>query len=106
VKEWQDQRNRYLKKWREMDVSEFPEETQRLLWGSADRAIRHNMTPDDLAAVLKERRGVVITDRTNEAYDHLKEWRQARNSITNTIGHKGKYKQNGESESPRGLLED
>src|SRR5947209_16552744 len=31
-----------------------------LLWGKADRAIRKNMTPDDLAAVVKEGRGVEI----------------------------------------------
>jgi hypothetical protein len=87
VEKWSDNRNKYLKKWREKDLSEYPEETQRLLKGSADRSIRKNMTPDDMAAVMKEQRGVEILKPDGTPYKHLsEEWPNARRSILNTIG--------------------
>lgn len=48
------------------------------------------MTPDDLAAVIKEKRGVKIPDpRTpGRYYDHIGEFEQAAQSIKNAIGNK------------------
>jgi hypothetical protein len=88
VEQWSALRNQYLKDWRDIDVSEFPRETQKLLWGSADRSIRKNMSPDDLAAVMKERRGVVILKPDGVIpFQHLdQEWPQAKQSILKTIG--------------------
>jgi len=88
VGKWSANRNQYLKKWRDLDTSSMPIETQKLLWGSADRSIRKNMTPDDMAAVLKERRGVVILKEDGVTpYKHLQdEWPQAKQSILKTIG--------------------
>jgi hypothetical protein len=87
VEKWSNNRNKYLKKWREKDLSEFPEETQRLLNGSADRSIRKSMTPDDMAAVMKEQRGVDILREDGTPYKHLAdEWPNARRSILNNIG--------------------
>jgi Domain of unknown function (DUF4157)/Bacterial toxin 28 len=81
---WQNLRNSYLKTWSNFKSS-FTKKTQDLLWGPADRSVRKNMTPDDLAAVIKENRGVKITDSNGKVYDHLMEAKQARNSIKNTI---------------------
>lgn len=85
VFQWQNLRNGYLKKWRELDLSAWPEKTQHLLWGSADNAIRDGMTPNDLAAVIKERRGVEILKDGGEVYDHLQEAEQAMDSVRRTI---------------------
>ena len=85
VTRWQDVRNRYLKTWREKNTSGFSEDTQDLLWGSADRSIRKNMTPDDLAAVLKEKRGVKITSDSGKIYDHMQERAQAMRSIEKQV---------------------
>ena len=85
VTRWQDVRNRYLKTWREKNTSGFSEDTQDLLWGSADRSIRKNMTPDDLAAVLKEKRGVKITSDSGKVYDHMQERAQAMRSIEKQV---------------------
>jgi hypothetical protein len=87
VEKWSGNRNKYLKKWREKDLSKYPEETKKLLWGSADRSIRKGMTPDDLAALMKERRGVDILKEDGTPFKHLaKEWPDAEQSIKKTIG--------------------
>lgn len=81
-------RNRFLKTWREADVSSFPAETRRLLWrGRSDNAVRKNLTPDDLAATMKEEREVVILKPDGlTPYKHrLVEWPEAQRSITKTI---------------------
>lgn len=85
VGRWQELRNQYLKTWREKNTGGFSDGTQDLLWGSADRSIRKNMTPDDLAAVLKEKRGVTITSESGKVYDHLQERAQAMRSIEKQV---------------------
>jgi len=86
TREWEQTRNAYLKKWREFDTSPYPAETARLLGGrGADNAIRKHMTPDDLAAVLKERRGVQILDPDGQPYNHLMEADDAMASVRNRI---------------------
>lgn len=87
VRIWAGRRVAFLNKWKSMDISSLPVESQRLLYGSVDNAIRKNMTPDDLAAVIKERLGVQIPDLKNGGFhDHIEEFESARNSITGTIG--------------------
>ena len=84
VEQYQSTRNKFLDRWREPDTS-MPRETQDLLWGKADRAIRKNMTPDDLAAVVKEGRGVSIDKADGTPFQHGREYEGARNSIVNTM---------------------
>ena len=45
-----------------------------------DRAIRKNLTPDDLSAVLRERRGEMILKTDGTPFDHLEEYTGARNN--------------------------
>ena len=83
---WTDMRNWYLKKWSQYQgAASFPAASKRLFVSNVERAIRLRMTPDDLAAVLKERRGVKIIDAHGKAFDHLTEATAARNSLRNTI---------------------
>jgi hypothetical protein len=63
----------------------MPKETQELLSGKADRAIRKSMTPDDLAAVVKEGRGVEILKEDGTPYQHGLEYEGARNSVINAM---------------------
>lgn len=95
IEQWEGIRNKFLKKWRDIDVSAFPPETQRLLQGSADKVIRKNMKPDDLAAILKENRGVKIIKPDGEFYEHKKEFNQAREAILKIIGGKGSHQRPG-----------
>ena len=86
VEGWQSERNRYLKKWRETDIDGVSDDVSRLLGGKgADNAIRKSMTPDDAAAVIKERRGVKILDEEGNPYDHVKEATDAMASVRNRI---------------------
>ena len=71
-----------------MDLSGIPSESQALLSGSnrADNAISHSMTPDDIAGVLKERKGVPITiQRTGKVADHVGEVNGAVKACTNHV---------------------
>jgi hypothetical protein len=87
VRIWAGRRAAFLNKWKLLDMSSLPVESQRLLYGSVDNPIRKNMTPDDLAAVIKERLGVQIPDlKKGGFHDHIEEFESARNSITGTIG--------------------
>lgn len=87
VYKWQDIRNKYLKKWREMDLSAYSKEVQELLTKkpNPDNAIRNNMTPDDLAAVIKEERGVKIYDEAGNYYNHIQEYENAITTVTKRI---------------------
>jgi hypothetical protein len=85
VEAYQATRNEFLKKWRGFDARELPPETQALVRGKADRSIANSMTPDDLAAVIKERRGDIISKADGHPFDHLTEFKQARRSVTNTM---------------------
>ena len=83
VDNWTKLRNVHLKKWREIDISIFPEETGSLLKGKSLNAIRKNMKPDDLAAIIKEKRGVIIYKPDGiTPYKHLDgEWVGAQRAI-------------------------
>lgn len=85
IESYQAERNAFLKTWRELDTAAFPQPTRDLLFGKADRAIRKNMTPDDLSAVIKERRGDVILKPDGRPYDHITEYREARRAVLNAL---------------------
>lgn len=84
VLKWQNYRNTFLKKWRELDFSHHMQDLERKL-EKARNSIKKNLTPDDLAAVIKENRGEQILDPHGVPYDHLWENRQAQISVTNAI---------------------
>lgn len=79
---WQDHRNSFLKKWRNLDFTHHVQDLESKL-DKARNSIKKNLTPDDLAAVIKERRGEQILDINGIAYNHLWENRQALSSIVN-----------------------
>jgi len=69
-----------------MDVSGLPQSSQDLLRNtSADRVIRKNMTPDDLAAIYKEGRGIKIIREDGHLFDHNREWKDASKAITKLL---------------------
>ncbi|KYH06964.1 hypothetical protein A1704_21145 [Chryseobacterium cucumeris] len=82
VIDWQNYRNNFLKKWRDLDFSHHLQDLKRKL-EKARNSIKKNLTPDDLAAVIKEKRGEQILDSNGIPYDHLAENEQAMNSIIN-----------------------
>jgi len=81
VRSWSGARKRFMDRWRGKDYSDLPKESQQLLWGKGDRALKKNMTPDDLAAVMKEKRGVKIPKSGGGHYDHLTEAANAGNAL-------------------------
>lgn len=92
VQKWEVRLHEYLKRWREVAVDHLPEKTRELLRGtSTDNSILDHMTPDDLAAVLKEQRGIRIpspklnADGSTKYFDHLTEARNARRSVQNLV---------------------
>ncbi|MEZ4462931.1 MAG: polymorphic toxin type 28 domain-containing protein [bacterium] len=74
-----------MKKWRQFDSSKFPQQTRDLLYGKADRSIRNSMTPDDLSAVIRERRGEQILKPDGTPYDHIMEYAQARRAVVKSL---------------------
>jgi hypothetical protein len=86
VGKWSRIYNTYLKTSRDTDLSALPPKIRQLI-GRADNSIEHSMTPDDLAAVMKERRGITIYRSDGVTpYQHLaSEWPQARLSVTKAI---------------------
>ncbi|WP_439478856.1 hypothetical protein [Chryseobacterium aquaticum] len=84
VLEWQDIRNKFLKGWREKDFSTFVPDLQNRL-KKVTNSIRKNLTPDDIAAVIKEKRGVQILKLDGTPFNHLEENEQAIDSIIKTI---------------------
>jgi len=92
VQKWEVRLHEYLKRWREAAVEHLPEKTRELLRGTkTDNSILDHMTPDDMAAVLKEQRGVRIpstklhADGSTRYFDHITEARNARNSVQNLV---------------------
>jgi len=66
-----------MKRWRGQDFGDLPERTRKLLWGSGDKALHRSMSPDDMAAIMKEGRGVKIYKADGSLYDHFIEAGQA-----------------------------
>lgn len=88
VLKWQEVRNKFLHKWRDIDLSQYSDEVQKLIKKrpNPENSIRKSLTPDDLAAALKEKRGVQIFDKaTGKLYDHIQEVENAMTNIKNSI---------------------
>ena len=83
VRTWEAARNSYLKRWREVDTSPYPKEVAELL--GPEGSVRKAMTPDDLAAVIKEKRGVKIKKAEHAYFDHITEYNQASSNIKTRI---------------------
>ncbi|WP_297332583.1 polymorphic toxin type 28 domain-containing protein [Flavobacterium sp.] len=84
VLEWQNVRNKFLKDWRELDFLDFSPELHNRI-KKVINSIRKNLTPDDIAAVIKEIRGEKIISIDGIPYNHLQENIDAQNSIKNAI---------------------
>ena len=89
VTEWSEVRLKYLSDAKSQNLSSITDTQVKNLIAKARNSIQKNMTPDDLAAVIKEQRGVKIPDPRNPGknYDHISEFRQAANSIKNAMGN-------------------
>lgn len=80
----QQGRNAYLKTAREPAPDGISAESARLL-AYADAAIRDHMKPNDIAARLKENRGVQILRRDGRPFDHADEVENATARVVRTI---------------------
>ena len=81
INKWANKRNKYLKKWREKDLSNVPAETRKLVKGKVDNSVMRNMNPDDFAGYAKEMEGAVIPKKEGGFFSHKKEVKQARQSM-------------------------
>ncbi len=85
IQKWTKIKDGYLKKWVEKDISGVRVEIQDLLVKTkADKTIHKHMTPDDLAAIFKEDRGVKIFKNNGELFKHKLEGDYASESLGNT----------------------
>ncbi len=81
VEQWTIERLRLLERWRVQDVSAVNEKMYDLL-NKCHTQLRVRMTPDDLAAIIKEQRGIKIPKIEGGAFDHINnEWRQVQDSF-------------------------
>lgn len=85
VRRWESWLGEYWDRWQSTAIDHLPTRTQQLLRGRADNAIRDGLTPDDMAAVLKENRGVAIRRQDGLPHDHLKESADSLQSVRNTL---------------------
>lgn len=88
VRSWEKWLGKYLKRWRERDVSHFPKESRKLLkpQDGVVNAIKDHLKPDDMAALLKENRGVEIRPPDGPLNNHLQEVANALDSVRTAAG--------------------
>lgn len=68
---------------------EFPRKTLKLLKETkADKAIKNSMSPDDLAGVYIEARGVTIPKKNSEPFSYINEAEHALSSFKNVLDSK------------------
>lgn len=67
-----------------MDFSTFVPDLRNRL-NKVTNSIKRNLTPDDIAAVIKEKRGVQILKSDGIPFNHIEENEQATESIIKTI---------------------
>ncbi len=80
VEEWQSARNTYLKKWRNVEIGVTVDHKK------VDAIIRKHMTPDDIAALFKEGRGVKIrSDFDGRFVDHRRKSDMAQQTLTKAV---------------------
>lgn len=84
VSAWQRIRNKFLKGWREQDLSKLPPNIKSKLT-KALNSVRDHATPDDIAGSIKEKRGEQILDDNGEPFDHQQEVDSANKSLKNAI---------------------
>ena len=82
VIEWQNYRNSIMEEVRDWDFSHFKDQDLKAALRKARNNIIDHMTPDDLAAVIKEQRGEKIFVN-GELFDHIGEYNEAMFSINN-----------------------
>ncbi|HNH47799.1 MAG TPA: polymorphic toxin type 28 domain-containing protein, partial [Myxococcota bacterium] len=102
VRTWESARNSYLKRWREVDTSPYPKEVAELL--GPEGSVRKAMTPDDLAAVIKEKRGVEIAKKEGGYFDHHKEYWQASKNLKARIAAIQDFLKKFPAESEEGMI--
>ena len=81
INKWANKRNKYLKKWREKDLSNVPAETRKLVKGKVDNSVMRNMNPDDFAGYAKEMEGAVIPKEKGGYFSHKTEIMEARDAM-------------------------
>ncbi|HEV2524691.1 MAG TPA: hypothetical protein VGU44_06125, partial [Gammaproteobacteria bacterium] len=85
IAQWTVERLRLLEKWKAQDLSAVNEKMNRFL-DKCYSQLRDHMTPDDLAAIMKEQRGVKIFKEEGSIFDHFgNEWKQAQKSFKNAF---------------------
>lgn len=85
IEQWAGERVRLLERWKVRDISPVNEKTYDLL-NKCRTQLRVRMTPDDLAAIIKEQRGVKIPKMEGGVFDHInQEWKQVRDSFKNAF---------------------
>lgn len=85
IEQWAMERVRLLERWQVQDVSVVNEKMYDLL-NKCRTQLRVRMTPDDLAAIVKEQRGLKIPKIEGGSFDHLNnEWRQVQDSFKNAF---------------------
>ena len=85
ITQWMFERKSILEKIPALDLSTINPKMRGLIT-KVNNSLRDHMTPDDLAAILKEKRGVTISKKSGEQFDHFfDEWGDVKNSMRNTI---------------------
>jgi len=85
IAQWTIERLRLLEMWKAQNLSVVNPKMRRLL-NKCSAQLRDHMTPDDLAAIMKEQRGVKIPKIKGRVYDHINnEWQQAQRSFEKAL---------------------
>lgn len=61
------------------------DEKMRRLLNKCTTHLNLRMTPDDLAGIMKEKRGIKIPKTGGGIFDHIGEWEQVRSSFKKTF---------------------
>lgn len=84
VEDWIFYRKSLLDVWESQDIS-FVSQKIAFLLDKVEEQLRKHMTPGDLAALLKEKRGVEIHGRDGKIFKHDNEWVDAKTSMENAV---------------------
>lgn len=84
IQQFENTRNQYLNWQRDLEIAQLEQTIIKLLSIANDAILKH-MKPDDLAAVLKEDRGVKIFKKNGGTYNHCLEVKQANNAVQKSL---------------------
>jgi hypothetical protein len=84
VSQWMFERKDLLNKWAFQDTKVVNRKMHDKL-DAVFNQLQDHMTPNDLAAILKERRNIRILKQDGREYDHFSEWLQAKHSLRNAL---------------------